>query len=93
MAGFYAPVVADESSADRIVLLAAMIPNPGERGHNWWAHTDHPTAQRTHFEELGLDPDDLNNPDVVHGHDIPGGHLPALSRPQAVADILLSVVS
>lgn len=157
MAGFYAPLVAEAIGADRLVLLAAMIPNPGERGHDWWANTDQPTAQRARFVELGLDTADMDNPDVVYGHDIPrdvwveagrrtrdqsgrpfddpcpitswpaipthviaarddrlfplefqqrvamdrlgldvevvpGGHLPALSQPQAVADALLRVV-
>ena len=158
MAGFYAPLVAEATAADRLVLVAAMIPNPGERGRDWWTNTDQPTAQRASFVELGLDPVDMDNPDVVYGHDIPpdvwvdarhrtrdqsgrpfddpcpitswpatpthvlaarddrlfplefqrrvasdrlglgvevipGGHLPALSQPQAVADALLRVAS
>lgn len=158
MAGFYAPIVAEATAADELVLLAAMIPNPGERGHDWWINTDHAIAQRNRFDELGLDPAHTDNPDVVYGHDIdvdlwaeagrrvreqsgrpfedscpiaswpdipthvvaarddrlfpldfqrqiaqhrlgldvatiPGGHLPALSHPQAVADILLGSVA
>lgn len=156
MAGFYAPLVAEAAAADRLVLVAAMIPNPGERGHDWWTNTDQATAQRACFVDLGLDTADLDNPDVVYGHDnppdvwaeagrrtrdqsgrpfddpcplsaspaisthviaarddrlfplefqrrvatdrlgldvevVPGGHLPALSQPQAVADALLRV--
>ena len=154
MAGFYAPLVAEAADADRIVLLAAMIPNPGERGHDWWTDTGHAAAQRNHFDGLGLDAERMDDPDVVYGHDIdpdlwaeagrrlrdqsgrpfddpcpiaswpdvathvvaarddrlfplefqrriarerlglevdviPGGHLPALSRPRAVADALI----
>jgi len=158
MAGFIAPVVAEATTADRIVLVAAMIPNPGERGHDWWANTGHEAAQRRCFDELGLDASHLDDPDIVYGHDIPselwaevgrrtrnqtgrpfddpcptvswppvpthvvaarddrlfplefqrrvaldrlrldvdtipGGHLPALSQPQAVADFLLGLVA
>lgn len=52
---------------------AAMIPNAGERGHDWWANIDQPAAQRACLHSLGLDPADLDNPDVVYGHDIPAG--------------------
>ena len=154
MAGFLAPVVAAARPVAGIVLLAAMIPNPGERGHDWWVNTRQPDAQQRRFDELGLDSADVNNPEVIYGHDIPldvwteagrrlrdqmgrpfddpcpisgwpsvptyvvaprddrlfpiefqrrlakerlgldiqtipGGHLPALSQPQAVADALL----
>ena len=73
MAGVYAPLVAQETAAARLVLIAAMIPNPGERGHDWWTNTDQPTAQRACFDSLGLDPADMDNPDIVYGHDIPAG--------------------
>ena len=53
MAGIIAPVVAERIEADRLVLLAAMIPNPGERGHDWWTNTGQATAQHSCFEELG----------------------------------------
>ncbi len=71
MAGFFAPVVAEARSATGIVLVAAMIPNPGERGHDWWVNTGQPAAQQHHFDALGLDCADLNNPAVIYGHDIP----------------------
>ncbi len=158
MAGIIAPVVAERIEADRIVLLAAMIPKPGERGHDWWTNTGQAAAQQACFDELGLDRADLDHPDVVYGHDIPadlwaesgrrtrdqsgrpfddpcplngwpaiptqviaarddrlfplefqrrvarsrlgidvetipGGHLPALSQPEAVADVLLRSVT
>lgn len=70
MAGFYAPIVAEAAAVDRLVLVAAMVPNPGERGHDWWANTHQPAAQRACFERLGLDTADLGSPDVVYGHDI-----------------------
>lgn len=71
MAGFYAPLVTEATGAGRLVLVAAMIPNPGERGHDWWTNTDQPRAQRACFVDLGLDPADMDDPGVVFGHDIP----------------------
>lgn len=85
MAGFVAPVVAEATSADRIALVASMIPNPGERGHDWWANVGHDGAQRRQRrvarERLGLDVET-----------VPGGHLPALSEPRAIAEALLRAV-
>ena len=71
MAGFFAPAIAAERPATRIVLVAAMIPNPGERGHDWWVNTGQPAAQQHRFDALGLERSDLNNPDVIYGHDLP----------------------
>ncbi len=71
MAGFFAPVVAQAFPVSAIVLLAAMIPNPGERGHDWWVNTNQPAAQKQLFDELGMGLDGVNNPDVVYGHDVP----------------------
>ena len=66
----FAPVVAAALSAAGIVLVAVMIPNPGERGHDWWVNTGQPAAQQHRFDALGLDRADLNNPEVIYGHDI-----------------------
>jgi hypothetical protein len=71
MAGFFAPVIAEERSLAGIVLLAAMIPDPGERGHDWWVNTGQPDAQRQRFDELGLDVADANDPEVIYAHDVP----------------------
>lgn len=37
--GFTAPLVADRLQADALVLLAAMLPAPGEPPGEWWANT------------------------------------------------------
>jgi hypothetical protein len=46
MAGFIAPLVADRVPVDLIVLLAAMVPAPGESGGEWWVNTRHDEARR-----------------------------------------------
>jgi pimeloyl-ACP methyl ester carboxylesterase len=44
LAGFTAPLVCDRVPADLLVLLAAMVPSPGESGFDWWANTGHADA-------------------------------------------------
>ena len=41
MAGFIAPLVADRIPVRMIVLVAAMVPRPGEAPGDWWANTGH----------------------------------------------------
>jgi pimeloyl-ACP methyl ester carboxylesterase len=37
--GFTAPLVCDRVAADLLVLVAGMIPSPGEAPEDWWANT------------------------------------------------------
>lgn len=39
LGGFTAPLVANQIRLDTVVLLNAMIPNPGERAADWWVNT------------------------------------------------------
>jgi pimeloyl-ACP methyl ester carboxylesterase len=55
LGGFTAPLVAARRPVDLIVLVAAMIPAPGEHFDEWWRNAGH--------EESGLD-------DVFY-HDVP----------------------
>jgi Alpha/beta hydrolase family len=38
-AGFVAPLVCDRVPVDLLVLIAALIPAPGERAGDWWTNT------------------------------------------------------
>lgn len=42
--GFTAPIVAERLSADVLILLAAMIPIPGETPADWWGNTSYSSA-------------------------------------------------
>ena len=42
MGGFTAPLVCDRLPVRLLVLLNAMIPNPGETGGDWWENTGQP---------------------------------------------------
>ena len=55
LAGFTAPLVCARIPADLLVLVAAMIPSPGELLEDWWANAG--------YEESGLE-------DVFY-HDVP----------------------
>lgn len=44
-AGFTAPLVCARVPVDLLVLVAAMVPLPGEVPDEWWAATGHPDAQ------------------------------------------------
>lgn len=54
LGGYTAPLVCERLPVDLMVLVAAMVPRPGERAGDWWANTGHATALR----ELGSDQDD-----------------------------------
>lgn len=54
MGGFVAPLVADRVPATRlIVLVAAMVPAPGETGNAWWDNTGQSAARRAQAERDG----------------------------------------
>jgi pimeloyl-ACP methyl ester carboxylesterase len=68
--GFTAPLVADRTPVDMIVLVAAMIPGPGESPAQWWANTGHAEAVRVQAErDGGLTGSD--DPFVAFYHDVP----------------------
>lgn len=71
MAGFTAPMVCDRVPVDLIILVAAMVPAPGESPGDWWTNTGHPQAKRAQDERDGRDPDADFDPMVVFLHDLP----------------------
>jgi pimeloyl-ACP methyl ester carboxylesterase len=70
MGGFTAPLVCDRLGAQGMVMLAAMIPSPRERGADWWGNTGHEQAVRELAEREGRDPDRFD-PVEVFLHDLP----------------------
>jgi pimeloyl-ACP methyl ester carboxylesterase len=57
LGGFTAPLVADRVRLDAVVLLNAMIPNPGERATDWWANTGSSAARTEAALRHGYAPD------------------------------------
>jgi len=70
MGGFTAPLVAARIPVDLIVLVAAMVPAPGETGGEWWANTGLRADRREAAAREGWDADD-EDPVTVFLHDLP----------------------
>lgn len=79
LGGLTAPLVCERVGADLLVLVAAMIPSPGEKGAAWWANTGHDQAAA----EDAHDGSDI----AVFLHDVaPDLASEALSRGRAQSD-------
>jgi pimeloyl-ACP methyl ester carboxylesterase len=53
LGGFTAPLVCDRMPARLLVLVAAMVPAPGETPGDWWANTGWEQARRDQAERDG----------------------------------------
>ena len=67
MAGFTAPLVCARVPVELMILVAAMVPRPGESGGDWWANTGHATA----LQLSGRGPDAPDDPVELFLHDVP----------------------
>lgn len=70
MGGFTAALVAERRPVDLMVLVAAMVPRPGESGGEWWANTGHAEAKRAQDLLDGRDPDAEFDPVELFLHDV-----------------------
>jgi pimeloyl-ACP methyl ester carboxylesterase len=70
MAAFTAPMMAARVSVEQIVLVAPMVPAPGETPGQWWANTGQPEAARRQAIQEGRDPDALFDPFEIFLHDV-----------------------
>jgi pimeloyl-ACP methyl ester carboxylesterase len=75
LAGLIAPLVCDAVPVDLLVLVAAMVPVPGETGGDWWTMTGHAAA----VEAQHL-PDDAE--ETLFTHDVPPEVLAAFPAPR-----------
>jgi pimeloyl-ACP methyl ester carboxylesterase len=55
LAGFSAPLVCERVPVDLLVLVAAMVPAPGESPGEWWDNTGWEAAHRDRAEQDGRD--------------------------------------
>src|SRR4051794_47056 len=67
MAGFTAPLVCERVPVALMILVAAMVPRPGESGGEWWVNTRHADALQAGAG--GHDASD--DPVVMFLHDVP----------------------
>lgn len=75
LGGFTAPLVADRVPCELIVLVTAMVPQPGETGGEWWVNT----GQAEAMAALDL-PDD--SPETIFVHDVPPDVLATTDEPR-----------
>ncbi|MCW3819423.1 alpha/beta hydrolase [Micromonospora sp. DR5-3] len=71
MGGLTAPLVCSRLPVSRLVLVNAMIPAPGETGHDWWNNTGQDQARRECDLREGRSPDGPFDPLVYFFHDVP----------------------
>ena len=70
MAGFTAPLVVEALQAQLLIMIAAMIPAPGEPPGLWWSNTGSAAERRANDEREGRDPDADFDPSVTFLHDL-----------------------
>jgi pimeloyl-ACP methyl ester carboxylesterase len=71
MGAFTAPLVCGRLPVELLVLVAPMIPAPGETPGQWWENTGQPQAQRELDEREGRDPDAEFDVVTTFLHDVP----------------------
>jgi len=71
LAGFVAPLVCERVPVRSMVLVAAMVPAPGEAPGDWWENTGQPQARRDQDIRDGRMPDADFDPMVAFLHDVP----------------------
>jgi pimeloyl-ACP methyl ester carboxylesterase len=71
MGAYTAPIVCQRLQVAQLVLVAPMIPAPGETPGEWWGNTDQPRAQRELDEREGRDPNATFDVLATFMHDVP----------------------
>jgi pimeloyl-ACP methyl ester carboxylesterase len=71
LGGFTGPIVCDRVKADLLVLVAAMVPAPGESGDAWWKNTEFREAKRENDVREGRPADAPFDVREIFFHDVP----------------------
>jgi pimeloyl-ACP methyl ester carboxylesterase len=71
LAGFTAPLVCDRLPVELLVLVAAMVPAPGEPPGEWWANTGWEEARRAQAARDGRVLGEGFDPVAEFLHDVP----------------------
>jgi pimeloyl-ACP methyl ester carboxylesterase len=71
MAAFVAPMLCDRVDVRQLVLVAPMIPAPGESPGEWWSSSGQTAAQREQDVRDGRDPDAPFEVLTAFMHDVP----------------------
>jgi len=71
MGAFFAPLLCDRADVRQLILVAPMIPAPGESPGEWWTGSGQTPAQREQDERAGRDPDAPFDVMTAFFHDVP----------------------
>jgi Alpha/beta hydrolase family len=71
LGGFTAPLVCERVPVSLLILVAAMVPRPGEAPSDWWANTGWEQARREQAESDGRSIDGDFDPLAEFFHDVP----------------------
>jgi pimeloyl-ACP methyl ester carboxylesterase len=71
MGSFTAPLLCDRVSVRLLVLVAAMVPKPGESPGAWWSNTGHEEAKRDLDARDGRTSEGAFDPVEIFLHDVP----------------------
>ena len=71
LGGFTAPLVCERIPVRLMILLAAMVPTPGEPPGAWWANTGFEETRRAQAEREGRDPGEEVDVETEFFHDVP----------------------
>src|SRR5665213_543334 len=71
MGGFTAPLLCERVSVRLLILVAAMVPKPGESPGEWWSNTGHEEAKRELDARDGRPSDGDFDPVEIFLHDVP----------------------
>jgi pimeloyl-ACP methyl ester carboxylesterase len=83
LAGFIGPLVCARVPVDLLVLVAAMVPRPGESGGQWWEATGHAAALAA--QHLADD-----SPEALFVHDVDPAVLDIVGPPRLQTDTLFA---
>jgi pimeloyl-ACP methyl ester carboxylesterase len=71
MGSFVAPMLCERTDVRQLILVAPMIPAPGESPSEWWASSGQTAARREQDEREGRDPDAPFDVRTAFLHDVP----------------------
>lgn len=85
MSAFTAVIVCEKVHVDLLVLVAPMLPAPGESPGQWWDNTGQTEARRAADIAEGRDPDAPMDPRPLFFHDVPEDVIEEVFRREEVA--------
>lgn len=71
LGGFTAPLVCERVPVRLMILVAAMVPQPGELLGDWWENTRWEQARREQAERNGTTPIGMEDVEALFFHDVP----------------------